>query len=272
MALGNPIVVTDENIGYNGHRVIKVYLCPNSEADGHRNSLRGTDAAGYGGVTAPKCLFVRSDLGWHGTDARLTAEYTTLTWPQWLLENQDKGIVFRLPAMTAQARSHDLDGNRISGPETSDPAHYKWEIFEGENISLRPKQRFAVRAVISDKNTYIDSFDGKQGTVNAGAMINLSTNALAGKVLYENMRVVPILADDYLAEVTYHLVYSAVSWNQQCVVQRYVNEARKVPRYDATGTLIGTQWWAAWEMVPGETRSPRILPTADLSIINNLCG
>lgn len=262
-----------ESIGPNAKAVREVHSSTNDAMRAKVDSLHGTVASGYEGETAPTCYRVGAVGHFYRTgEARVVAYYKTRTWPEWLMANVNKGIVFTTPAQTSQTPSRDLDDQLIEGQGEDTGDDIVWRIKTGENFNILPKENVIVRAIVDSEATYIDPFDSLLGQVNESSLPNLGDDE-GGHLLYLGKSKTPILDDGPLWEIEYHFLRHHLKWNEQLIT-----ESLEMIRKKFLNLTEGPDWISAggfsykWMYYPtGDTRTHvNFLTTDAFSTINDM--
>ena len=263
-----------ETVGVNGKAVTEIYGCPNDDMKDEVVGVHGETNSIFSGETAPVCYRAAAQGHFYRTnEARLVAYYKTLTWPEWMMAHPNQGKVFTSPAQTAQRRIRDMDDQLIEGQSEDHPEDKVWRIKEGENFNFRPKEHIIVRAIVNDKNGYLDYFDPLIGCINESTLGNIKSDNEPGHFLYLGKNASPILHDTPLWQVGYHLLYHNKVWNAQCITELY----EWIRKRFLTMTLINGQltssgtYWLKWIYNPtGETREHKLFAPANISLLNDM--
>ncbi len=268
--------LTKEAVGLNQERVVEVYGCPNSELESQVAALRGSVHPDYSGMNAPVCMHAsgRGNV-YRDDEAMITAVWRTLDWQEWMLENRNQAIVFSSPSQTAQRRVRDLDGRLIEGTD-EELLWAFWEIDEGENINLRPKESVVVHAIVDSKPTHLDPFDGLIGRINGSIMPNLAADSEPGHLLYLGKRVSRVFDEDELYEVMYVFLHHWLEWNSQCLVKQWYRKFQQYPLYlygsDPPTVVSGAFRAGLIKTETGQEFYAKLFQEGDFSLINGLCS
>jgi len=173
------------------------------------------------------------------SNARIILNYSTLTADEWMMQNINSALVYRVPAMTSQARLLDLDGKKLFGKSESYPnSHYR--ITKGENVSFIPKTRIIIRAIVD--NDTAANYEPYQGMINHAAMDSIKLPIRHG--IYLGARLTPITgAASSLWQLEASFLANTKDWNDQCYLTLW--ETRKIwVWFDADDETYGK--YAGW--------------------------
>ncbi len=258
-----------------GHSVVEELACPNSEMTAQQDGLIDAAHGDYSGLAAPLCMRVQAiEHGYRSGEARIVAQYRTPTWPEWLLRNVNKAILFRRRIQSEQPYRRDLDDVLIEGQDEDTAADRTWVKDSGENFGIRPKHFIIIQAVVDDKAVYVDAFDGKEGDINEGLLLNIYADSEAGHLLFMGVDSEPILADTVLHRVSYAFMHHSLEWNSQLIIKQYETIFKSFPIYgyfEGFGGTFVSGSESKWLTAPtGLTRTPRLFETSDFSRINDM--
>ena len=196
--------------------------------------------------------------------ARVILNYSTLTAQEWMMQNINKALVYRVPAVTSSSRILDLNGGILNGGSQTDPNVY-FRVTGGENVRFYPKERVILRGIMD--STSLASHNGNAGKSNDSTLSNIGISSHTG--IFMGVGFTPIAGTGYWEMEASFLVRPDESWNDQCWVVRWKREKSRV-LYDENDASLG--YYEGYVNVRQSTGAfmARLVETASFSAFDGL--
>jgi len=254
-------------------RVLRIFRCPNSEAEGHEASLWDEPAPGYSGVGVPLCRHIETtpNVGTAGR-AEIRATYVTPTWRASALQNKNQLLLDTASASLGQAAKKDLYGQVVKGRDPLDHRVHRWEVVDGESTLVKPIMSYTAWGLVDDDHNYVEKYTEFVGCANSNTMSKFKKHSGVKQLLLKSLVAKPHRTADGYWWVWYHFWGRGDGWTETCTVEKFEQVACDVDVVDANGVKTGgTRKGLKWQPVdPVETATCSFYPLANFSAINNI--